>query len=82
MTPPLPLWWLSYVGEEQGESRGVVIVRANGFLPAAARARTLGISPGGQVKGFEAPPDYESVLAPFEGKHLTPDEARQLAVDY
>lgn len=75
----LPLWWLSFVDEEQDESRGVAIVRAGSFLGAVARSRELGINPGGQLKGFEAPVEYESVLAPFEDKHLTAAEARELA---
>lgn len=75
----LPLWWLSYVDETVDESRGVAIVRAQTFFEAVAKARRLGISPGGQLKGFEAPTAYESVLGPFENRHLSAVEARALA---
>ena len=77
--PKHPLWWLSYADEKTDQSLGVVIVRAPSFPRAAVRANELGVSPGGQLKGFEAPLDYESVLEPFMDRLLTPVEARELA---
>lgn len=72
-----PLWWLSYAGEDV--SHGVVVVRAGSFLDAVAKASRLGLSPGGQVRGFEAPQEQEPALARYEGQWLAPDEARELA---
>lgn len=75
-----PLWWLSYADEQLDQSKGVAIVRARSFKKAGEKARELGISPGGQLKGFEAPPEYDSVLGPFENKHLSEAEALELAL--
>jgi hypothetical protein len=74
----LTIWWLSYVDEAKDVSRGVAIVRAGSFLEAVARARQLGISPGGQVNGIATPSGKEAVLEAYEGKLLSPDEARAL----
>lgn len=75
----MSLWWLSYADEQTDESRGVAVVRADSFLGAAAEARRLGISPGGQVQGFEAPLEEEVALRPYEGKLLSPEEAQRVA---
>ena len=53
LLPGWKLWWLSYAGEEA--SRGVVVVAGKDFLHACGRSKTLGLSPGGEVKGFEVP---------------------------
>ena len=58
--PGASLWWLSYA-DEKG-FRGVVITRAGGFLLATAQANLLGVSPGGQVQGFELPPEAEEEI--------------------
>jgi hypothetical protein len=52
-----PLWWLSYA--DDNGFRGVVITRARTFLLACANANLKGVSPGGQVRGFELPLEAE-----------------------
>lgn len=52
-----PLWWLSYA--DDNGFRGVVITRAESFMAACTRARALDVSPGGQVQGFELPPEAD-----------------------
>jgi hypothetical protein len=58
---PQKLWWLSYANDEG--FRGVVITYSSDFLTACMRSRMLGVSPGGQVRGFELPPEAESEIA-------------------
>ena len=76
MTPPAPLWWLSYA--DANASRGIVIARGASFLDAVRRARELGVSPGGQVRGWVIPSSELARLECFEGRRLTEPEARAL----
>lgn len=69
-------WWLSYA-DESGP-RGVCIVRSPDIVSAVFRARVLRISPGGNVKGFPAPPAFEPELTPYLNRCLTVEEARAL----
>jgi hypothetical protein len=55
-----PLWWLSYA--DDNGFRGVVITRARSFLLACTRAHLLNVSPGGQVQGFELPPEADDEI--------------------
>lgn len=73
------IWWLSYVDEWRDVSRGVVVVRAASFFGAVARARKLGISPGGQVRGWVAPAEHEAELEPYVDRFIPEEEARVLA---
>ncbi len=73
----MSIWWLSYASEADG-NRGVVIVRAESFFGAVAESRRLGLSPGGEVRGFEVPSE-EARLEPYVGRWLSPNEARELA---
>jgi len=69
-------WWLSYA--DQGGWRGAVIVHAETFLDACAQARTLGISPGGQVRGvgpMTLSLDDLRTLRPFLNRLLDKAEA-------
>lgn len=59
--PAQKLWWLSYADDEG--FRGVVITYAVDFLAACMKAKILGVSPGGQVRGFELPPEAEEEVA-------------------
>lgn len=45
--------------EKPGESKflGVAIIEADDFLIAVIETKRLGFNPGGQVAGFEIPPD-------------------------
>ena len=48
------MFWLSYCYPNRPEGQqfiGVVIVQAEGFFHAVKKARDLGISPGGEVRG-------------------------------
>lgn len=45
------VWWLSYATKDDG-FKGVVITMAPTFIEACAKARYLGLSPGGQVRGY------------------------------
>lgn len=72
----MTLWWLSYADEDG--PRGVVVAEGSSFLVACVRARTLGVSPGGQVQGFEVPPEQLAALEPLEGTFLTVERAQQL----
>jgi hypothetical protein len=78
--PSSELWWLSYVGEEG--SRGVVLVEAEGFLPACQKAHQLGLSPGGEVFGTPVPAQWRARCLPFVDKLSTRQEleAAMLAV--
>lgn len=79
MTPGrLSLWWLSYAASDT-VSNGVCVVEARSFFRACQRARELGISPGGQVRGFAAPRSEEAALRPYLNQHLSPEQARKLA---
>jgi hypothetical protein len=74
----MKLWWLSYA-DESG-FRGVVITRAEGFLMACARSNLLGISPGGQVQGFELSSKAEEDFAAGDlDRCLSEEEARRYA---
>lgn len=47
-----PVWfWLSFVGED-GEFRGVAIVKAGGIMEATMRASGYGCNPGGEVRAY------------------------------
>ena len=81
MSRPSQLWWLSYAGEEG--SRGVVLCEGESFLHACQRSHQLGLSPGGEVKGFLVPEGEWSIrCAPFVDKLSTREklEASMLAV--
>ena len=58
--------YLSFAGEEGW--RGCTVVEADSFLAAVARARRLGISPGGEVAGVIVP--EEAMSDPDAAKHL------------
>lgn len=75
----MKIWWLSYATPT--EQKGVCVVRAPSFLEACSEARRLGISPdispGGEVMGFDAPPEEEASLEPLVGRFLSVAEARE-----
>lgn len=54
----LPWFWLSYVNEETDTFSGVCIVQAPDYISAAAQARALNLSPGGQVLMLQIPPEH------------------------
>lgn len=62
------LWYLSYASEEK--FLGGVIVRAFGFIHACQRARDLGISGNGQIRGVPVP-SVEAPPAKYLDKLLT-----------
>ena len=72
-------FWLSYAGEEG--SRGVVVTEAFSFLEACALVGAIGLSPGGEVLGFEVPmddPEVAEEIVFYEHNRLyTPEELRQ-----
>lgn len=53
----VPYWWLSFA--EDSGFRGVVIIRARDQIEGIKIAWRLGINPGGQVVGFELPPEQQ-----------------------
>lgn len=57
ITQPVVSWWLSFA-DENG-CRGVCIVDAPGFMLAVTMANMHGCNPGGEVQGFEVPPDSD-----------------------
>lgn len=64
--PEEGIHWLSFADPDRPEGDqflGVCIVKARGFLLAVEKARALGINPGGEVQGIEAPQDVVSVVA-------------------
>jgi hypothetical protein len=72
----MKLLWLSYADEDG--FRGVVITRAEDFLMACTRANFLGVSPGGQVRGFDLPPEAEEeIVAADLDRCLNEEEARR-----
>lgn len=76
MSCPSQLWWLSYAGEEG--SRGVVLCEGESFLHACQRSHQLGLSPGGEVKGFLVPEGgWRSRCAPFVDKLSTREELEE-----
>lgn len=60
----MSLWWLSYAGEEG--SRGVVVVEGEDFFSAVERSKVLGLSPGGQVRGFVVPAEWTQRCLPLK----------------
>ena len=53
-TEPARWWWLSFADSARPEGQqwlGVAVVRANGFLNACRTARSVGVNPGGEVRG-------------------------------
>lgn len=74
--PGWDLWWLSYAGEEG--SRGVALVEGASFLHACERSNELGISPGGEVKGFLVPAEgWRARCLPFQDKLTTRRELEE-----
>lgn len=74
----LPLYWLSFVGDEG--SRGVSIVRATDFVDAIRVAHALSINPGGEVQGFCIPAPFDADIASgYVDRLIPPDEARLLS---
>ena len=72
----MTLWWLSYA--DDNGFRGVVITRAESFLMACTRANLLGVSPGGQVQGFDLPPEAEEEIEMTDlDRCLNQEEARR-----
>jgi hypothetical protein len=67
------LWWLSYADEKVG-FLGVVITRADSFLEACLASKRLGVSPGGQVRGFPLPGEAESEIKPEDFDRLLNEE--------
>jgi len=69
-------WWLSFATEEG--CRGVAIVRGANILDAAKRAHELRINPGGEIQGFEIPPDDPEAIAEINelgvDRLICPDE--------
>jgi hypothetical protein len=74
---PVPLWWLSFVSEAD-VFLGLAIVEGGSETEAVLRAHQLGIHPGGQLMGFEVPPEYRATCEPHQDRSLTADEARAL----
>jgi hypothetical protein len=78
VSEPQKLWWLSYANDEG--FRGVVITYASDFLSACMKSKMLGVSPGGQVRGFELPPEAESEIAAQDlDRCLNQEEAKKYA---
>ncbi len=77
--PGEQLWWLSYAGQEG--SRGVVLVSARDFLHACERSKILGLSPGGEVKGFEVPEgEWFDRCSAFCNRRMTRQELQALGL--
>lgn len=51
-------FWLSFV--VAGTQAGVAVVDAENFLAAVVKTHQLGINPGGEVAGWEAPVNDET----------------------
>ena len=74
----VPLFWLSYA--DDNGFRGVVVLRASSFLNACAKAKLEGLSPGGQVRGFEIEKEDEYRIPEHcQNRCLTREEAGELA---
>lgn len=61
---PEAWWWLSFADPDRPKGEqflGVAIVRARGLGLAITRCHQLKINPGGQVQGYEIPPDVKIV---------------------
>jgi hypothetical protein len=70
--PADKLWWLSFAGD--GGNLGVAVVAARNFGSAIAEAYRLGINPGGEVMGFECPPDCDEAKVLGVGRLISPEE--------
>ena len=73
----IPLWWLSF--NNDGEAKGVCIVRGRDIEEAIRICWRLKINPGGEVMSVQCPPEFEK-LVPFEaiGKLLPLEEVQRL----
>jgi hypothetical protein len=65
------LWYLTYASPTR--FLGACVVRAFGFVHACQRARDLGITPGGQIRGC-AIPTLETPPAKYMNKLLSEQE--------
>lgn len=63
---PESWWWLSFAGDEG--FIGAILTKANGFISAVQKTHTLGINPGGEVKGAQLPD--EIMDTPTGRKHI------------
>lgn len=73
---PVRYWYLSFA---DAGFKGAIIVRARGFTSAVHLTHDLGINPGGQVQGYEIPPDLEQKIPPDSvNRLLSKDELEKL----
>lgn len=76
-------WWLSFADPELPAGQqflGVAIVQAPDFVMAARVAKTYGCNPGGEVRGWEIPDDYDGPELPLN-RLLTKDEMTTLGLE-
>ena len=78
----MALHYLSFVGEEGW--RGCTVVAADDFMEAVIKTHTLGINPGGEVKGTELPeeimddPDAAAHVAACLNRLITREQMTEL----
>lgn len=76
------LFWLSFAdpGKPKGaQFLGVAVLSADSFADAISRAHALRINPGGEVQGFEIPPEgWDKIPANMRDRLLTRAEAESL----
>lgn len=70
----MTLWYLSFAGAEGW--RGAAIIRAHDFFGAVQVSHALGLNPGGEVWGAEAP--YGKVPDAFVERMLSKGDLRTL----
>lgn len=68
-------WWLSYAAEK---FLGAVIVEAAGFPEAVGVVNSLGVNPGGEVRGFQIPSDAPEVADEWMNRLLSLEDVKNL----
>lgn len=69
-------WWISFAGDDPPQGPGflgAVLVSASSFIEAVTVACVLGINPGGQALGIEAPEGF-AVPVKWQERLLTREE--------